>query len=179
MRMLLFWRRVWDSNPRGREPKRFSRPPRYDHFDNPPCICLSNNAQHLLFNFFGSASLCPVAVPEIFVRACSQNFDRCHSLCLRFICLRQRSATSPLRYVSVTERRCEDSAAMYFAKLLYHTARALSRLVRFFFRFFYFSCSLSYSPVKRTVRAVCFTAGKKTLSRSATLSRRLAVFTQG
>ena len=22
---LLFWRRVWDSNPRGREPKRFSR----------------------------------------------------------------------------------------------------------------------------------------------------------
>ena len=31
-----FWRRVWDSNPRGREPKRFSRPPRYDHFDNSP-----------------------------------------------------------------------------------------------------------------------------------------------
>ena len=30
------WRRVWDSNPRGREPKRFSRPPRYDHFDNSP-----------------------------------------------------------------------------------------------------------------------------------------------
>ena len=30
------WRRVWDSNPRGREPKRFSRPPRYDRFDNPP-----------------------------------------------------------------------------------------------------------------------------------------------
>ena len=32
------WRRVWDSNPRGREPKRFSRPPRYDHFDNSPNI---------------------------------------------------------------------------------------------------------------------------------------------
>ena len=31
-----FWRRVRDSNPRGREPKRFSRPPRYDHFDNSP-----------------------------------------------------------------------------------------------------------------------------------------------
>ena len=32
----LIWRRVRDSNPRGREPKRFSRPPRYDHFDNSP-----------------------------------------------------------------------------------------------------------------------------------------------
>ena len=31
------WRRVWDSNSRAREGKRFSRPPRYDHFDNPPC----------------------------------------------------------------------------------------------------------------------------------------------
>ena len=34
--MFLLWRRVRDSNPRGREPKRFSRPPRYDHFDNSP-----------------------------------------------------------------------------------------------------------------------------------------------
>ena len=25
-----------DSNPRARKGKRFSRPPRYDHFDNPP-----------------------------------------------------------------------------------------------------------------------------------------------
>ena len=30
------WRRERDSNPCGREPKRFSRPPRYDHFDIPP-----------------------------------------------------------------------------------------------------------------------------------------------
>ena len=36
---VILWRRVWDSNPRVREDKRFSRPPRYDHFDNPP----SNN----------------------------------------------------------------------------------------------------------------------------------------
>ena len=34
--MVLFWRRERDSNPCGREPKRFSRPPRYDHFDIPP-----------------------------------------------------------------------------------------------------------------------------------------------
>ena len=31
-----FWRKVWDSNPRARKGKRFSRPPRYDHFDNLP-----------------------------------------------------------------------------------------------------------------------------------------------
>ncbi len=30
------WRRGWDSNPRAREGKRFSRPPRYDHFDTSP-----------------------------------------------------------------------------------------------------------------------------------------------
>ena len=33
---VLIWRRERDSNPCGREPKRFSRPPRYDHFDIPP-----------------------------------------------------------------------------------------------------------------------------------------------
>ena len=31
-----WWRRERDSNPCGRVPKRFSRPPRYDHFDIPP-----------------------------------------------------------------------------------------------------------------------------------------------
>ena len=31
------WRRKRDSNPRGLSPKRFSRPPRYDRFDIPPC----------------------------------------------------------------------------------------------------------------------------------------------
>ena len=30
------WRRERDSNPCGVAPKRFSRPPRYDHFDIPP-----------------------------------------------------------------------------------------------------------------------------------------------
>ena len=32
----LLWRRKRDSNPRGIAPKRFSRPPRYDHFAIPP-----------------------------------------------------------------------------------------------------------------------------------------------
>ena len=30
-------RREWDSNPRALADKRFSRPPRYDHFDISPC----------------------------------------------------------------------------------------------------------------------------------------------
>ena len=41
------WRRGWDSNPRALSDKRFSRPPRYDHFDTSPCA-LSFNARHIL-----------------------------------------------------------------------------------------------------------------------------------
>ena len=33
------WRRGWDSNPRALSDKRFSRPPRYDHFDTSPYLC--------------------------------------------------------------------------------------------------------------------------------------------
>ena len=39
------WRRERDSNPCGLVPKRFSRPPRYDRFDIPPCIYIT----HCLF----------------------------------------------------------------------------------------------------------------------------------
>ena len=38
---LFFQRRGWDSNPRALSDKRFSRPPRYDHFDTSPSIYLS------------------------------------------------------------------------------------------------------------------------------------------
>ena len=34
-------RREWDSNPRALADKRFSRPPRYDHFDISPYVTLS------------------------------------------------------------------------------------------------------------------------------------------
>ena len=37
----IFWRRLRDSNPRALSDKRFSRPPRYDHFDKPPRQLLS------------------------------------------------------------------------------------------------------------------------------------------
>ena len=35
------WRSRWDSNPRALADKRFSRPPRYDHFDTAPRIIYS------------------------------------------------------------------------------------------------------------------------------------------
>ncbi len=35
------WRRRRDSNPCGVSPKRFSRPPRYDHFDTSPHIIIT------------------------------------------------------------------------------------------------------------------------------------------
>ena len=34
------WRRVRDSNSRGVAPNRISSAARYDHFDNPPCLCI-------------------------------------------------------------------------------------------------------------------------------------------
>ena len=39
---------MWDSNPRGVAPKRFSRPPRYDRFDNPPDLALQRRFHRLL-----------------------------------------------------------------------------------------------------------------------------------
>ena len=44
-------RRGWDSNPRALADKRFSRPPRYDHFDTSPgsqCASLSVSAKVIL-----------------------------------------------------------------------------------------------------------------------------------
>ena len=62
--VFLFWRKVWDSNPRARKGKRFSRPPRYDHFDNLPFMLNLKMRSTIIIKLFGSASLCPVAVPE-------------------------------------------------------------------------------------------------------------------
>ena len=51
LRMRIFWRREWDSNPRDVAVKRFSRPPRYDRFDTSPCVNsnLGNSRNHLSF----------------------------------------------------------------------------------------------------------------------------------
>ena len=42
-----FKRRGWDSNPRALADKRFSRPPRYDHFDtSAQCVTGGSNPAH-------------------------------------------------------------------------------------------------------------------------------------
>ena len=80
-----FWRKAWDSNPRGLSPKRFSRPPRYDRFDSLPSMLTLIQSKQLYLIFAGDASLCPVAVPEICCSLfASPNFDRCHSFLLAF-----------------------------------------------------------------------------------------------
>ncbi len=48
-------RRGWDSNPCAREGKRFSRPPRYDHFDTSPDIFNAAKAQLYADPFLVSA----------------------------------------------------------------------------------------------------------------------------
>ena len=48
-------RRGWDSNPCAREGKRFSRPPRYDHFDTSPDIFIAAKAQLYADPFLVSA----------------------------------------------------------------------------------------------------------------------------
>ena len=50
----IFQRRGWDSNPRALSDKRFSRPPRYDHFDTSAYL-FSNllcHEQEILYNIF-------------------------------------------------------------------------------------------------------------------------------
>ena len=66
-KLVLLKRREWDSNPRALSDKRFSRPPRYDHFDISPFIHLFSlgfprdkmyintpyrERQHLFLTFF-------------------------------------------------------------------------------------------------------------------------------
>ena len=41
-------RREWDSNPRALADKRFSRPPRYDHFDISPSVATVSTAKIIL-----------------------------------------------------------------------------------------------------------------------------------
>ena len=58
--LLLVQRREWDSNPRALADKRFSRPPRYDHFDISPQTCFAILSKLFVFvkNFFEVFSSC-------------------------------------------------------------------------------------------------------------------------
>ena len=63
----LVQRREWDSNPRALADKRFSRPPRYDHFDISPQTCFAILSKLFVFvkNFFEVFSS---FVSKLFVR---------------------------------------------------------------------------------------------------------------
>ena len=53
-----FQRRGWDSNPCAREDKRFSRPPRYDHFGNSPHMQIEKqDADHRRLVFGGEGGI--------------------------------------------------------------------------------------------------------------------------
>ena len=52
----LLQRRGWDSNPRALADKRFSRPPRYDHFDTSPHNAVNSAASVILTNLLKSVN---------------------------------------------------------------------------------------------------------------------------
>ena len=115
-RCCLFWRRVWDSNPRGIAPKRFSRPPRYDRFDNPPCVRSSSNELNIPYSIFSAPPrYVLLRCPKFFVRHSSQNFDRCHAVSLAC------SATGSAR-----QRPHFDIPPNISSRLSYHKAAVLS-----------------------------------------------------
>ncbi len=77
-----FWRRVWDSNPRGITPKRFSRPPRYDRFDNPPYIIVAEIPVSSLLFVSAAPRYALLRCPKCSARFRSQHFDRGHAFLL-------------------------------------------------------------------------------------------------
>ena len=91
----IFWRKRRDSNPRGLAPKRFSRPPRYDHFDTLPNIII---IQLLLTKHFLSHEACLVMSDfGVFV-----HFVESHLVCSGYKQFTGLFATrfAPLRYAS-------------------------------------------------------------------------------
>ena len=60
MNLIRSQRREWDSNPRALADKRFSRPPRYDHFDTSPvlfCLVHFPNAKMILAKIITSVNI--------------------------------------------------------------------------------------------------------------------------
>ncbi len=60
-------RRGWDSNPCALADKRFSRPPRYDHFDTSPCGTLLTSALIIVANQSNSVNTFFVIILMFFI----------------------------------------------------------------------------------------------------------------
>ena len=88
----LFWRRMGDSNPRAREGKRFSRPPRYDHFDNPPSLTTLlwyHIYCELSRDFLNLCEICFVILQK-FKHVALKNFSWLFfQIVLKYICMRK------------------------------------------------------------------------------------------
>ena len=87
-----FQRRGWDSNPCAREDKRFSRPPRYDHFGTSPysfChVCVVAHRWRLVYNITSPATcqqLFSIFSTFLFIR-CFLLSHRLFTLFLRILC---------------------------------------------------------------------------------------------
>ena len=66
-------RRGWDSNPCALSDKRFSRPPRYDHFDTSPCRALFALAQRKNYSS-KTISKCQHFFSKFFIFFCRLHF---------------------------------------------------------------------------------------------------------
>ena len=84
------FRREWDSNPRGVAPKRFSRPPRYDRFDNPAYLVYLIMFKAVVMT---ASALCGARNLSLAVHFAK--FRPRQHLFARSLCHRQRSQTVP------------------------------------------------------------------------------------
>ena len=87
-------RREWDSNPRALADKRFSRPPRYDHFDISPYIIIKQKTLCTLGVVLHSRGcLCQCKTYSIIKTfLCQQDFlffSKIHSISQKSLCNRQ------------------------------------------------------------------------------------------
>ena len=93
------WRRERDSNPRVLAHKLISSQPRYDHFDISPYMIKLKTSLIFVAFLAGRPVMSCCGARNFFARL--SKFRPLPLLFARFICHRQRSQTSPLRYLSV------------------------------------------------------------------------------
>ena len=87
-------RRGWDSNPRALADKRFSRPPRYDHFDTSPCRTLFGSAMIILANQFERVNTFFLFLISFFLIS----FYFCHSAKLNSYLLMEKGIPNTVKH---------------------------------------------------------------------------------
>ena len=103
-RPVLLWRRERDSNPRVLAHKLISSQPRYDHFDISPYM-IKPKMDSIFVVYLAGRPVMSCFGARNFLLAKLAKFRPLPLLMPRFITHRVRSATSPLRYLSVIMMR--------------------------------------------------------------------------